>query len=598
MSVSFARVALATLLVLLGAASSAAAHGYVVGGAPEPFGAVPVAPERAAVFFSEAVEVDFSSVRVFDKDSQLVSTGRAFHPDGDASRLAVRLAPLSNGTYTVVWKALWRSDGHETGEFYPFTVGEKPAVANYTPPANVTLTSGDTGPTVASSLFRTLGFAGILLVPGSLAYHLLIFHPAWRRAAGGRERIFDEGIRQNRRVSFAIAWFGLFLAGAGTIGLLADLAATTLDVAGIAAVLRIPEAMASTTVGKVLGLRFLFVVLAAFDLVLAHRVERTAWLSLGFALAALVTTSFASHAGGVGGSVLVADVVHLLAASAWAGALPAVAFALPRAARVFDAPERDRLYAPLVAAFSTLATVSIGAIVITGTWSAAAHIASWSDVVTTRYGQLLLLKLALVAPVLLLGVLNRMVFAPGFQPDARRKLGGLAKYVTPGRFRRVLVAEVILVAGILAVTGILAGTAARELEPTAPPAGTIRDGPLILEGPGRDTVFARVVLDPGELGANGINATFRHMETGAALNVTVVRIALNYRTNPEFGNSQEELTRDNETGAFTGRTGFGLPGDYDLVVLVEQADAYPDAVIFKLSVPEAGPIIENRNPEG
>jgi copper transport protein len=90
------------------------------------------------------------------------------------------------------------------------------------------------------------------------------------------------------------------------------------------------------------------------------------------------------------------DVVHLLAVAAWLGGLTALLVALYRA------PAETPVEAAAVRRFSRVAFGSVIALVATGTYQSWRQLGSWSAFTDTRYGQLLLVKIGLVA--LLVGI--------------------------------------------------------------------------------------------------------------------------------------------------------------------------------------------------
>jgi copper transport protein len=120
----------------------------------------------------------------------------------------------------------------------------------------------------------------------------------------------------------------------------------------------------------------------------------------GVVVAAGLATSWAmaEHAS-VGlqpGIAMPVDVVHLLAVAAWLGGLTALLVALYRA------PAETPVEAGAVRRFSRVAFGSVVALVATGTYQSWRQLGSWSAFTDTRYGQLLLVKIGLVA--LLVGI--------------------------------------------------------------------------------------------------------------------------------------------------------------------------------------------------
>jgi putative copper export protein len=107
---------------------------------------------------------------------------------------------------------------------------------------------------------------------------------------------------------------------------------------------------------------------------------------------------------------LLADAAHVWAAGAWLGGL-AVVLHLERIARGEGDP-RVSLLPALVPAFSPIAMVSVGALIVTGAFASWSHLSGFGALLSTGYGRTLLFKLALVAVVLGLGARNFHVLTP------------------------------------------------------------------------------------------------------------------------------------------------------------------------------------------
>jgi len=137
---------------------------------------------------------------------------------------------------------------------------------------------------------------------------------------------------------------------------------------------------------------------------LAWRIEAGLLAAAGAGLAA-----WAGHAVGVDpGSALPAlvNAVHLAATGAWLGALPPLALLLAAASREDGADGRP--FAVLAARrFSTWALAVMTVIVVTGVWNAWNQVGGVPGLVGTGYGRLVLLKVALLLPVLALAAWSR-----------------------------------------------------------------------------------------------------------------------------------------------------------------------------------------------
>jgi putative copper resistance protein D len=179
---------------------------------------------------------------------------------------------------------------------------------------------------------------------------------------------------------------------------------------------------------------------------------------LGLALlGAVVLLSFAwtghgaAQEGWAGQVHLAADLLHLLAAGAWVGALVGFALLLRRPSRTpADAvrPLHDAL-----AGFSGVGSAIVALIVVTGLAN------SWFLVgprgvpalVETPYGLALTAKLLLFAGMLLLAARNRLRHTPALGAA----LGGMAPQTPLRALRSSIMLETALGFGVLALVGVL-----------------------------------------------------------------------------------------------------------------------------------------------
>ncbi|MFA6265387.1 MAG: copper homeostasis membrane protein CopD, partial [Pseudolabrys sp.] len=196
-----------------------------------------------------------------------------------------------------------------------------------------------------------------------------------------------------------------------------------------------------TRFGRVACLRLLLALAAAATVPF----PRLHWLRLMTAAALTGSLAWTGHAGagtGVTGDLhLGSDILHLLAAGLWLGALPALVLLL-RWGR--DDPDRGLIAAAVTRRFSLLALISVA--ILTGTGIANSLIlVGWpADLLATAYGRVLALKVALFGGMLGLAAFNRYRLTPVL--PAANALRALTMTVA---------AETALGAGILLLVGLL-----------------------------------------------------------------------------------------------------------------------------------------------
>lgn len=246
---------------------------------------------------------------------------------------------------------------------------------------------------------------------------------------------------------------GLGLSGLGFALTVAAMAGSSVD--------RIdPELLSLVLTGTPFGWAFLvrmgalLLVLAALFIpwsVQSFRLNLTTMLA-AIAVASLAWSGHAAASQGVNGLVrLTSDIAHLLAASAWLGAL----VILLRQVFLTNAHdvEHRRQSAKMLSRFSLAGSVIVAALIITGSLNAA-FIFSPSDLLllpSTTYGQLLLIKLIAFAVMLGLAGLNRFYLTPALSNSAMSGDAATAIFAV----RTSIGLELVLVTSILALVAWL-----------------------------------------------------------------------------------------------------------------------------------------------
>ena len=257
----------------------------------------------------------------------------------------------------------------------------------------------------------------------------------------------------------------IWLAATGVVLSVLSIFVMTASMAGVA-LLEVDRASVSmmiseTQMGKAWAVRMaaLFTTLAIAT-VMGGRKSPT-WLVLvsagsATALASLAWTGHgAASEGAAGMRQLIADIVHLLAAGAWIGALAALGMLLFRPARSMP-KNHIRLTHRALEGFSLVETVIVALILISGVLN------SWVLVgpehllamTSTLYGQLLIAKLVLFGGMVGLAAANRFRLTPAFYQAIEQ--GGSLEIIS--HLRRSLILEssaALLILGLVAWLGTL-----------------------------------------------------------------------------------------------------------------------------------------------
>ncbi|HEY6239967.1 MAG TPA: copper homeostasis membrane protein CopD [Burkholderiales bacterium] len=305
---------------------------------------------------------------------------------------------------------------------------------------------------------RVAHFAAAVALAGEFAFALCVARPAVRGCGDAAGAWL--GVRQ-RLVRVATWCLGLVLVS-GALWLLVQAAAMSgapfadaLDRKMLGAVL------AETLFGRVWIARLVLAAAlggALFSLRRASRRSETPILVACATLAGslLASLAWAGHAAAEQGADRVvhlsADVVHLLAAGAWLGALPALASVLARA-RHHASEDRIEFAAQAIRRFSTLGIASVGALVLSGPVNAWYTLGSVPAFLGTDYGRLLSVKLTLFTAMLALAAINRLRWTPRVSRTSRE-----SALVALSRLQQNAIAETALGLGALGVVGALGVT--------------------------------------------------------------------------------------------------------------------------------------------
>lgn len=467
---------LAVIAILALGGSPASAHADLISTDPTEGAVLEAAPDKVTFAFSEAVLGIPSGVKVFDAKGDPISASSSAR----GSELSVVLAEkVGDGTLVVVWRVL-SADGHPISGSLSFSVGEASAEVAL-PQAGASSTT-DVPWTLTA--VRAVGYIGLFLAVGLAAFMVLFLRPTTVSGDVSRRLVV---IARGGAVAAGIAWLaGLPLTAAYQLG--GDWGSLTSG--STWSVLSKTEYVVAVAVA-------IGVSVAVGLLAHGQPDRRRRQIVLAASAIAIAAPALTGHTRATSPELLAiaADVLHLVAGSIWLGGLVGLVLVLPGLASRGDAAGE------VLARFSTVAAGVLALLVVTGivlTWRI---IGSWSGLVDTGYGRLLLIKIALAAVAVLFAAWNRFSLLPRLQqasqePD-RQRAGQLVT-------RSTAVEAAILVA-ILLVTGVLVDKS--PARGTASSASSTQSGVL-----GDAKVVAKI--SPLKVGSNVV--TIKLLDTDGA----------------------------------------------------------------------------------
>lgn len=255
-------------------------------------------------------------------------------------------------------------------------------------------------------LVRGLHFAATILAAGTVSCMVLVMEPALRTTGGAALM---------RRLT-VLVWTALAVTIVTGLAWPALVAASILD-APLAEVLSqggVATVLADTRFGEIAGVRLGLA--AALGLLMARPGfpgRRVLLLAAVAGLAGLLAC--VGHAGATPSAAgwlhLTSDLVHLLAAAAWLGGLPAFALILSWS-RGGAGPAGGAFAIAATARFSTLGIVCVGTLLASGLINSWELLGGPGELLATPYGQVLSLKLGLFAIMVAVAAVNRVSLTP------------------------------------------------------------------------------------------------------------------------------------------------------------------------------------------
>src|SRR3954470_7974458 len=453
------RVLLLACLCSLAYPAAGWAHATLVRLLPEDGAVLAKAPRSVSLVFDDAVRVR-SGIKAISNGGGSVLVGKPRVVDGRT--LVVPLQRnLRDGNQPALC-AVSSDDGHTLAGVTAFGIG-----AGRAPPA-AALSVGN-GPGTKDVVARWLLFAGLLTAVGAAFFRFAVGPVPLRVMLG--------------------AFLLVFL---GVSGLLHDVPLSS----------RFGGAMAAVAIVSAIG-----ALLAAIAPVFPA-LEPLVFVA---GLLLLPWPSIAGHALDRGRSPLevIADVVHVAAASVWLGGAVALGLSFRAAGDHMRTVKR----------FSSIALASVAVLAATGVVRALSELHNVSQLWTTGYGRALLVKTVLLATLVTLGWVNRYRLIPTGRVDG---------------VRRNVAAELVLLGGLVVAVALLTdlrpgrdrAAAAAAAPATGPP--PLPTSEMVVQGQeAGDLAVALAVRPPGEevtvlgpngRGLNGLSVSVNGVEAGSCGN--------------------------------------------------------------------------------
>ncbi len=467
---------------------TALAHALPVTYDPAPGSTLQASPHQVKITFSEQLNATGSTIVVVNTSNQSVTAAPAT-VQPDQVTMTVPVALLQPGTYVVGWRTVSALDGHQVGGSYFFHVANADGIV---PPLTGPLPSGNVLggggiatnsnldlPSILAALTRFISETALTVLLGIVFWWIFVLP---RQAA-------DDTLQMAMRARMPqVADLAVETIVAATV---AEIIMQSIVLGGSwrgAASWPIISSLLSSHYGLFLVARVLLGIAALICIwtpgipkLIIPAARKT--ISLIFALVMALAFVFSGHGGATSSPIGPAiDTVHLLGNGIWLGGLFMLSLIILPVVRHGSLEQRARYLAQGIPAFSIPAISGAVLLAITGPLNASVRMTAFSQLWTTGYGMVLLIKIALFIGMVAISFQHAFRLRPQLAAHLTQgttREGGRVAVATPGLMERIETLVDHVFAWRAAPTaftalGGSAGALTGDPAATAAPAGVMR----------------------------------------------------------------------------------------------------------------------------
>ena len=350
----------------------------------------PTGVSEVIVYFSEPVELNFSTLKVLDNNGNQIDNKDTDYYQDEKS-LIITTSPLEDGVYTVTTKVLSKIDGHLVPGAFLFAVGDvviDPKLLDNQSSAELIF--------FPEAGARFPGIVGQTIVLGVIIASLIIWGTQNKQLI--KEELEQIEITHHQKF-MSITGIGLVLIFISNILMIA-VQTVRLETSPIEAI--------QTNFGSIWLIRMAITIVLLgiwFGLDRKKNLTKKTQIPMLIAMLALIGTSSLIGHGAASGETpaLILDYIHNLVAAVWIGGIFYFVFTLLPTLSKLKEINREKMSLALIPRFSIAFIISIGIVIITGPtllWFLESDVGLITDSV---YGQLIMLKIAIAAVMISLG---------------------------------------------------------------------------------------------------------------------------------------------------------------------------------------------------
>ena len=539
----------------------ASAHPFLLDSEPGQGQNAPAGTTQIITNYSEAVDIGFSELRVYDANGNQIDNKDTAYNGGETS-LIVTTPPLEDGVYTITSKVLSKIDGHLVQAAIVFGVGDVKIDSSLLEKQENSETTF-----IPESIARFPGLVGQTIVLGGVIVSITI----WSSQQTRFREVFAD-INEQFKIKFSkIIGIGVIATFASNFIMLGvqtwRLETSPLDVIG-------------TTFGTTWLIRMIItIIIIGLWFWMEKKNEITIKGQIPLLIASLIliaTTTMMGHGASTElEAPWILDYSHNLLSSIWIGGVIFFAFvALPTITKTENSI-KEKITLSLIPRFSGLFIIAIGILIITGPtllWFLDDNVASLTD---STYGKLILIKIAIAAAMIGFGGMYQIKFL--------KNMHDLEKLNISRKISKPLKFEAGLGIALLAVVALLVNSSL--------PAGEIQSADAIQGTFGYESVLFSenakfdVKVLPAGIGSNTISVIVTSYDDKPLADISGLKIKV---SNPQKNISpiEAEVTENVQDSVtkYSADATFGFAGNWQIELEAQRAENSNENAIFSLQI--------------
>ena len=543
----------------------ASAHPFLLDSDPAQGQSVPAGTTQIFTFYSEAIEIDFSSLKVYDSNgNQIDNQDTAYN--NEESSLVVNTPPLEDGVYTITSKVLSKVDGHLVQAAIIFAVGDVQIDSSLLDSQKQSETTF-----IPESIARFPGLVGQTIVLGGIIASIAIWSTRQTRF-GDQIGLIQDSFKT--RFSKIIG-FGVIAVFASNFIMLA-VQTWRLEVA--------PFDVIQTTFGTTwLTRMILTIIMIGIWFWIERKNKMSIKVQIPMLVVALIlisTTTMMGHGASTEiAPPIILDYVHNLLASIWIGGVVFLGFVILPAITKLDYDVRDKITATLIPRFSGIIIIALGILIITGPtllWFLDSNVNSLTE---STYGKLIIAKIVIASIMICFGGFYQIRLVS--QAKTNLKSSGVYK-----KLQKPLKFEAGLGIALLAVVALLVNSSL--------PAGEIQTADALQSNYGFNGILFSenakfdVNVVPVGIGPNKISVMVSSFDDTSISDISGLKVKI---SNPQknIASIEAEVTEliisgEQSARKFTADTSFGFGGVWQIELEAQRTENANESVLFDILV--------------